>query len=121
MTLAGLWLSVRAAHRAVNAWLQAFYRMGPGAHDGRGVIAEFLDDPTDGVLVTWAEVTEGLVCYARDRRGRHRVEMVRRDGTWSAEGCSCLAFQEIRRECRHLRAARQALTSREGRGEGLRP
>lgn len=119
--MAGLWQSVRVAHRAINAWLEALYRMGSGAHDGRGVIAEFLDGPTDGVVVTWANGPEGLVCHARDRRGRYRVEMVRRDGSWSAEGCSCLAFQEVRRACRHLRAAREALTSREGPGKGVRP
>ena len=107
----GLWEDVRRVHRRVNAFLEEFYRLGPSAHGVQGVLAEFLDGPPDGVQVTWKHAQHGLTCEARDGRGSYRIDVGRRDGRWFAFACSCLAFQEVRRECRHLRAARQALAS----------
>jgi len=89
----------------VNAFLEEFYRLGPSAHGVQGVLAEFLDGPPDGVQVTWKHAKHGLTCEARDGRGSYRIDVGRKDGRWFAFACSCLAFQEVRRECRHLRAA----------------
>ena len=107
----GLWEDVRRVHRRVNAFLEEFYRLGPAAHGVQGVLAEFLDGPPDGVQLTWKHGQRELTCDARDGRGSYRIDVGRRDGRWFAFACSCLAFQEVRRECRHLRAARQALAS----------
>ena len=109
MAWQGLWEDVRRAHRRVNAFLEEFYRLGPAAHGVQGVLAEFLDGPPDGVQLTWKHGQRELTCDARDGRGSYRIDVGRRDGRWFASACSCLAFQEFRRECRHLRAARQAL------------
>jgi hypothetical protein len=95
----------------VNAFLVEFYRHGPSAHGVHGVLAEYLDGPTDGVHLTWTRGQHELTCDARDGRRIYRIDVGRRDGRWVAFTCSCLAFQEFRRECRHLRAARQALAS----------
>jgi hypothetical protein len=95
----------------VNAFLEEFYRLGPSAHGVQGVLREFLEGPTDGVRLTWRRGSQGLNCDAHDGRGAYRIDVSRRDGRWFAFACSCLAFQEFRRECRHLRAARQALVS----------
>lgn len=113
-----LWEDLRCLHRRVNAFLEEFYRVGPNAHGVQGVLREFLEGPPDGVKLTWERGPHGLTCDARDGRGSYRIEVSPRDGRWHAFACSCLAFQELRRECRHLRAARQVLTSRDD-GIGL--
>lgn len=114
MRLEALWQELRRGYRRVNAFLEQFYYHGPAAHGIQGVLREFLDGPPDGVHLTWTQGQHGPVCDARDGRGTYRIELVRQDGQWSARSCSCLGFQEFRRECRHLRAARQALASRDG-------
>ncbi len=115
MTLRQVWEGLQRGYRRVNAFLEALYRLGPTAHGVQGVLREFLDGPPDGVGLTWTQGPHGLVCEARDRRGCYRIELLRENGRWSARACSCLGFQEFRRECRHLRAARKALGSRTGR------
>jgi hypothetical protein len=95
----------------VNAFLEEFYRHGGAAHGVQGVVREFLDGPVDGVQLSWTHDRQGPVCYARDARGTYRVELRRQEGRWRAGSCSCLGFQEFQRECRHLRATRQALAS----------
>lgn len=114
MKLEVLWQGLRRAHRRANAFLELFYHHGPAAHGVQGVLREFLDGPPDGVHLTWAQGRHGPVCDARDGRGTYRIELARQDGRWTARSCSCLGFQEFRRECRHLRAARQVLASRDG-------
>lgn len=114
MTLQELWQGLRRGYRRVNAFLEQFYHHGPAAHGIQGVLREFLDGPPDGVHLTWTQGQHGPVCDARDGRGAYRIEVARQDGQWSAGSCSCLGFLEFRRECRHLRAARQALAARDG-------
>ncbi len=106
-----LWGDLRRLHRRVNTFLEEFYRLGPSAHGVQGVLHEFLEGPPDGVRLTWSPGSHGLTCDARDGRGSYRIDVSQREGRWFAFACSCLAFQELRRECRHLRAARQALAS----------
>lgn len=107
----GLWKDLRRVQRRLSAFLEEFYRLGPSAHGVQGVLAEYLDGPTDGVHLTWTRGQHELACDARDGHSIYRIDVGRRDGRWVAVTCSCLAFQEFRRECRHLRAARQALAS----------
>lgn len=114
MTLEELWQQVRRGYARANAFLEQFYRHGPAAHGVQGIVREFLDGPPDGVQISWGRGGHGPICSARDRRGTYRIELERQDGRWSACACSCLGFQEFQRECRHLRAARQALASRHG-------
>lgn len=114
MTLEALWQAMRRGYRRANAFLEAFYGLGPAAHGVQGILAEFLDGPPDGVQLSWTRDRNGPVCQARDARGSYRIELRRQDGRWSARACSCVAFQEFQRECRHLRAARLALASSKG-------
>jgi hypothetical protein len=110
-----MWQGVRRGYSRVNAFLEAFYRHGPAAHGiQQGVVQEFLDGPSEVVRLSWAHVRRDAVCQASDARGTYRIELQRQDGRWQALACSCLGFQEFQRECRHLRAARQALASRDG-------
>lgn len=113
MRLEEFWQELRRGYWRVNAFLEQFYYHGPAAHGVQGVLREFLDGPPDGVRLTWTQGQHGLACDAHDGRGTYRIGLVRQDGHWSAHSCSCLGFQEFRRECRHLRAARQALASRD--------
>lgn len=106
-----LWQKARRGYWRVNAFLEAFYRLGPAAHGIQGILREFLDGPPDGIQVTWMDDPLHPVCRAWDHRGSYRIEVVREDGRWLARSCSCLAYQEFRKDCRHLRAARQALAS----------
>jgi len=114
MTLQEMWQGVRRGYSRVNAFLEEFYRHGPAAHGIQGVVREFLDGPSEVVQLSWAQDRHGPICHARDARGTYRIELHRQDGRWLALACSCLGFQEFQRECRHLRAARQALASRDG-------
>jgi hypothetical protein len=114
MTWEKMWLGVRRGYLCVNAYLEAFYRHGPAAHGVQGVVREFLEGPPEGVHLSWVNGQHGPICQARDARGTYRIELHRQDGRWRAHGCSCLGFQEFQRECRHLRAARQELVSRDG-------
>jgi hypothetical protein len=98
----------------VNAFLEQFYHHGTTGQGVQGVVRELLDGPPEGVKLSWTRDRHGLVCDARDARGTYRIELHRQDGRWSARACSCLGFREFQRECRHLRAARQALASRDG-------
>lgn len=111
MTLEELWARARRGYACANAFLEQLYRHGPAAHGVQGILREFLDGPPDGVRISWGH---GPICSAEDRRGTYRIELHREDGRWLARACSCLGFQEFQRECRHLRAARQALASRHG-------
>ncbi len=106
-----LWEDLRRLYRRVNAFLEEFYRVGPTAHGVQGALQEFLEGPPDGVRLTWRRGPHGLTCDAHDGRGSYRIEVCPRDGRWFAFACSCLGFQEFRRECRHLRAAREVLAS----------
>ena len=114
MTWEEMWQRVRHGYWRVNSFLEAFYRHGAVAHGVQGVVREFLDGPPDGVQLAWAHEWNGPICHARDVRGTYRIELHLQDGRWGARACSCLGFQEFQRECRHLRAARQALASRDG-------
>jgi hypothetical protein len=114
MTPEELWARVRRGYARANALLEQFYHHGPAAHGVQGVVREFLDGPPDGVQISWSRDRHGPICSARDVRGTYRIELQREDGRWSARACSCLGFQEFQRECRHLRAARQALAFRDG-------
>ena len=113
MTWEEIWQAIRRAYSHVNAYLEAFYRHGPAAHGVQGVVREFLDGPPEGVHLSWATDQHGPICQARDARGTYRIELHPQDGRWRARGCSCLGFQEFQRECRRLRAAREALASRD--------
>lgn len=114
MTLQEFWQGLRRGYRRVNLFLEQLYSLGPAAHGAQGVLGELLDGPVDGVRLTWAQGPRGPICSARDGRGTYRIELHREDGRWLARTCSCLGFQEFRRDCRHLRAVRQALASRGG-------
>lgn len=114
MTLEGMWQGLRRGYSRVNAFLDEFYRHGPTGHGVQDVVREFLEGPPEGVQLTWTQDRQGPICHARHARGTYRVEIHRQDGRWSARGCSCLGFREFQRECRYLRAARQALASRDG-------
>jgi len=114
MALQGFWQGLRHVYRQINAFLELFYHLGPAAHGAQGVLHEFLDGPPDGVRLTWTQGRHGPACVAHDRRGTYRIDLARREGDWAAHACSCLGFQEFRRECRHLRAAREALASGDG-------
>jgi hypothetical protein len=111
MGLAGFWHVAQGVYRRVGAFLEQLYSLGPAAHGAQGVLREFLDGPPDGVQLTWTGDRDGPICEARDGRGCYRVEFHRVDGHWAALSCSCLGFLEFRRECRHLRAAREALVT----------
>ena len=120
MTLQEVWRGLRRTYRRANAFLEQFYHLGPAAHGVQGVLGEFLDGPPDGVQLTWTHGQPGPSCEARDGRGSYRIELHRKDGHWKALSCSCLGFLEFRRECRHLRAVREALASRDGDEVGRR-
>jgi hypothetical protein len=111
MTLEGLWQEIRRGYSRVNAFLEQYYRHGAADHGIQGVVREFLDGPPDGVRLSWTHDQQGPICSARDARGVYRIELRQEGGRWSARACSCLGFREFQRECRHLRAARQALAS----------
>lgn len=116
MSLQKFWHALGRGYQHVNTFLEQLYGLGPAAHGVQGVLREFLDGPPDGVQLTWARGQHGPICEARDGRGRYRIELSRRDGHWAALSCSCLGFLEFRRECRHLRAAREALASLDAEG-----
>jgi hypothetical protein len=98
----------------MNAFLEQFYHHGSTGDGIQGIVREFLEAPPDGVRLEWLQDGGGLMCKAHDGRGAYRIDIAREAGRWSARACSCLGFQEFRRECRHLRAVRQALAVRRG-------
>ena len=110
----GVWGDLRRGYSRVNTFLEAFYRHGASDPGVQGVVREFLEGRPDGVHLTWARDRHGPICHARDARGTYRIELQRHEGRWRADVCSCLGFQEFRRECRHLRSVRQAIASRGG-------